>query len=169
MLFSHHILEMIRLFNSKRNKFWPMKPYILGKYSLRAFQRYVKQWLYSVYIGSYSNDLFFQVDLQSSISSNEEMQEIWNNNNFRLLIMYFQQIHFVNRQLALFFFFFSCLNELVCRKFISFIWKLLNITANISNKKSFRTSIGRDKKCSFFEDVILKMVNIAKIFKYLMK
>ena len=40
-LFMHHILLMIRLFNSKRNKFWVINPYIFGKYSLRAFQWYV--------------------------------------------------------------------------------------------------------------------------------
>ena len=41
LIFFHHIREVIRLFNSKRNKFWHIKPYIFGKYSLRAFQQYV--------------------------------------------------------------------------------------------------------------------------------
>ena len=60
LMFSRDLLEMIRLFNSKRNKFWPMKPYIFGKYSLRAFQRCVKQWLYSVYFARYKQRLIFR-------------------------------------------------------------------------------------------------------------
>ena len=150
LLFSHRILEMIRLFNSKRNEFWLIKPYIFGKYSLRAFQQCVKQWLYSIYIGSYSNDLFFQVHLHSSISSNEKMPEIWKKVFLVYLYCTFNRYILLTGNLNFsFFFFFSCLNELVCSIYISFIWKLLNVTANILNKKSFVASIGGIKRVAF--------------------
>ena len=59
----HHIWKMIRLFNLKRKKTWPIKPYRFAKYSLRIFQWYVawrRNWAASkaIYLRCLSRNTF---------------------------------------------------------------------------------------------------------------
>ena len=115
-------MEMIRLFNWKRNKFRPIKPYIFGKYFLRGFQRSAalcrKCVLSKVTKQTfYSKKLFTCQYLRTTNAKELEKSFFWPNNKLQSTYIYclfwFQ---------TLIFGILMCVSEFCCFRIIYWRW-----------------------------------------------
>ena len=70
----HQIVNMIRLFIRKMTDFWPIKVYIFGMYSPKAFQRCVA-WCKSSPTTEVTDEWFFQKKTSERVISRERKLE----------------------------------------------------------------------------------------------